>query len=389
MKLLLLLFVSSLLWAASEDAAAKAERARELVIAGKVEEAIPIYRQLAQAYPDDAAVLVDLSIAEFKATMYREAAGHAASALERQSDSLPANLILGSSYVELGEYSRALPPLEKVLAMRPQERNGLVMLAETLLNLGRYEEAAGHFERASELAPESPKVWYGLGRTFEALSESSFHQIENTHPESPYWDALQADLFLKQRRYGSAFAHYRLALKGLPRLTGAHAALATIYQRTGHSAWAEVEAQRERETTPDCGAAPLACDFAARRFQEVIRSAKSSTSPEAGYWACRAYTELAAESYGHLTQLPPSRESYLQRAKTLDVQGLPHEAADEWRKALTMSPGDRISPHCSGVVPLSCARLRRGIARSGRIAEAEERLPRAEFPGWCGLAESR
>src|ERR1700730_12332010 len=251
-----LLFVSSVLWAASEDAAAKSQRARELVVAGKVAEAIPIYRELARAYPNDAAMLANLSIAEFKAKRYRDAATHAASAVKLQPDSLPANLILGSSYVELGEPSLAVSPLEIVLAMQPWERNALMMLAESLFRLGRYEDAVGHFEKARQLAPDNPKVWYGLGRTFEALSESVFHQIENATPKSPYWHALQADLFLKQRRYGSAFAHYHQALTELAALPGAHAALATIYQRTGHSAWAQVEEQRERQAAPDCRTAP-------------------------------------------------------------------------------------------------------------------------------------
>ena len=224
--------------------------------------------------------------------------------------------------------------------MQPQERNALMMLAESLFRLGRYEDAVGHFEKARQLAPDNPKVWYGLGRTFEALSESVFHQIENATPESPYWHALQADLCLKQRRYGSAFAHYRQALTELALLPGAHAALATIYQRTGHSAWAQVEEQREGQAAPDCGTALLACDFAAGRFHEITQSAGSATTPEARYWVCKAYDEMAHESYRHLARLPPSLETHLQRAKTFDVQGLAQEAADEWREALKLAPGD-------------------------------------------------
>jgi len=204
MKPVLLLLASSALWAQPEDAAAKAERARGLVVAGKVEEAIPLYRELARAYPNDTAILVNLSIAEFKARLYRDAAGHAASAVKLQPDSLAANLFLGSSYVELGEYSLAIAPLNKVVTTQPQERNARLMLGEALLNLERYEEAETQFQKARALAPENPKVWYGLGRTFEALSESAFRQLENANPDSPYWHALVADLFLRQRRYGSA-----------------------------------------------------------------------------------------------------------------------------------------------------------------------------------------
>jgi tetratricopeptide (TPR) repeat protein len=340
MRLTLLLLASSALWAQVGDAAAKAERARGLVVAGKVEEAIPLYRELVRVYPNDAAILVNLSIAEFKARRYQDAAAHAASAVSLQPESLAANLFLGSSYVELGEYSRAIAPLEKVIATQPQDRNARLMLAEALLNLEHYADAESQFQEARVLAPDNPKVWYGLGRTFDALTENVFHQMENADPDSPYWHALLADLYFKQRRYGSAFTHYRLAIEQRAGLRGLHSALATVYRRTGHAAWAEIEEQRERQAPLDCSAGGLACDFAAGRFPEIIQSTRSETTPEARYWACRAYAQMARESYSTLGRLPTSLETHLHAAKAFDVQGLSREAAGEWREALKIAPGD-------------------------------------------------
>ena len=341
MKPVLLLLAASVLWAQPEDTAAKSKRARELVVAGKVEEAIPIYQGLLREHPDDAAILVSLSITEFKAKRYRDAATHAAAALGLQPDSLAANLFLGSSYEELGEHSLALPPLEKVLAAQPQERNARLMLAEALLNLERYEEAAAQFQKASELAPENSKVWYGLGRAFDALSENAFRQLENAGPESQYWHALVADQYLRQRRYGNAFTQYRLALEVHDTLRGVHAGLATVYERTGHPAWAGIETQRELQTGPDCNKEGLPCDFAERRFREIIQFARPATTPETLYWVYKAYAEMAHRAYAHLSQLPPSLEAHLHSAKTSDDQGLPREAAAEWREALQLQPGDR------------------------------------------------
>lgn len=336
MKFLLLGCLASLLWAFDDDAA-KSQRAREFVVSGNFVEAIRIYRELASAHPADAAILANLSIAEFKAKRFQDAAADADSAIRLQPDSLPANLILGSSYLEMGEPARAVPPLEKVLAIQPRERNARFLLAESLFQLGRYEEAAVSYADAGQLAPESPKVWYGLGRTYEALSELAFHKIEKT---SPYWHAIQADLFLKQRRYGSAFTHSQQALKELPALPGVHAILALVYQRTGHSDWAQIEDRRERESKPDCSTARAACDFTAGRFHEIVGFLDSRASAEALYWAGKAYAQLSAESYGRLAQLPPSLESHLQKARTLDSQGLAQEAAGEWREAWTLAPND-------------------------------------------------
>jgi tetratricopeptide (TPR) repeat protein len=220
------------------------------------------------------------------------------------------------------------------------------------------------------LAPDNPKVWYGLGRTFEALSENAFERIGNDSPESPYWHALQADSYLKQRRYGSAFAQYHLALKELAVLPGAHAGLAIIYRRTGHAAWAEVEEQREHQAAPDCTTTLPACDFLAGRFQEIIQSTSSLLTPEGRYWACKAYNEMAQESYRHLAQLPPSLEIHRQKARALHLQGLDQDAAGEWREALKLAPGD---------VPIGTA-LAWSLLRAHEFAAAlpilEERLKR-------------
>jgi tetratricopeptide (TPR) repeat protein len=340
MRPILFLLLAPNLWSQPDDRTEKARRAAELVLAGKPEEAIPLYQDLVRALPNDAGILLNLSIAEFKAKHYRDAAEHAGAVLKIQPDLPAANLFLGSSYEELGEHAMALEPLDKVLAARPQDRNARLMLAEALLNLERYEPAVTQFEHARDLVPENPKVWYGLGRAYEALSEKVFHELETANPAPPYWHALAADVYLKQRRYGSAFTHYRLALAANATLSGVHAGLATVYERTGHADWAKIESQRERQTAPGCSTGGLACDFAERRFREIIQSDRSSTSAETQYWRCKAYSELAHQAYARLLQLPPSLEAHLHNAKMLDDSGFAREAAAEWREALTLAPGD-------------------------------------------------
>ncbi len=120
MKPILFLFLAPVLWAEAGDSPEKARRAAELVLAGKPEDAIPLYQELVRALPNDAGALLNLSIAEFKAKRYRDAASHAAAVLQLQRDSPAANLFLGSSYEELGEHAMALEPLEKALEAWPQ-----------------------------------------------------------------------------------------------------------------------------------------------------------------------------------------------------------------------------------------------------------------------------
>src|SRR5882724_11850640 len=337
MTFVLLLLTAAALCAQPADPAQQARKASELVVAGKADEAIPIYLELARAAPNDASILVNLCIAEFKTRRFRDAAGHAEAALKLQPDSLAANLFLGASYTQLGEHARAVPLLEKVIAAQPNDRNARVMLAEALLALDRFDESAQQFRRASELAPENPGIWYGLGRALEALAGRAFQQLEIAGPDSVYWHALAAETYLKKRRYGSAFDSFRRALAPSSSVPGIHAGLAAIYSRTGHPDWASIEEQREREIPPpDCGTAKLACDFAAGHYREIVES--PGQTPENLYWASKSYSALAQQAYDHLTQLPLSLETHLHRAMTYDADGLYQQAAAEWRQALKLAP---------------------------------------------------
>src|SRR5713101_7657986 len=202
---LLLFLVSSGLAAQTTDLSEKAQRARELVLAGKPEQAIPVYRELARALPDNLEILMNLCIAEFKARHYRDAIRTAQAALKRAPGSPTANLFLGASYAELGESAQAVAPLESVTAAQPNDRNARLMLASALAALKRFDEAVVHFEKAAELAPENPKIWSGLGQSYDHLSEQAFRNLEQAAPESRYALALAADAAAEQRRYGMAF----------------------------------------------------------------------------------------------------------------------------------------------------------------------------------------
>jgi predicted Zn-dependent protease len=228
-----------------------------------------------------------------------------------------------------------------VLRRQPNDRNACMMLAEELLALEHYDEAAGKFRKASELAPENPKAWYGLGQSYKALSEAAYSRLETTAPDSPYAMALAADVFVQQRRYGDAFASYHRAQTLAPGFPGIHGALAEVYRRTGHAQWADVERGRERSVpAPDCQTGGMACDFLAGRYREVVEAAGRTPAPEELYWASKAYSGLARAAFAHLEQLPPSRESHIHAAQTHEKLGEYREAADEWREALHLAPGD-------------------------------------------------
>ncbi len=143
-----------------------------LVAAGRLDEAIRVYRELVLASPENPVLLLNLCITEYKAKQFAQAVVHASAALRLQDDLLPARLFLGASQLELGEFAFAVESLELVVAANPRERNARLMLGEALLETGKPGEAVTHLQAAAELLPANPRVWSGLGRGFEALGRS-------------------------------------------------------------------------------------------------------------------------------------------------------------------------------------------------------------------------
>ena len=223
------LLCAATLWAQADQASEKLRQAREFVIAGKPEQAIPMYQELVRAAPNSPELLMDLCIAEFKAKRYRDAIEHAQAALRLQPDLPSANLFLGASYVELGESAAAIPPLNQVLGGQPNERNARLMLAQALSGAKRYEEAAQQFRKLSELIPDNPKVWYGLGQTYDRLSQRAPAEREQFRvlagqaydrlmrlPRSSEAYAHAAELRAEGGEWAEAARQWREALKLAP-----------------------------------------------------------------------------------------------------------------------------------------------------------------------------
>jgi tetratricopeptide (TPR) repeat protein len=233
------LLCAATLWAQAGPPAEQLNRAKDLVMAGKPEQAVPIYQELIRTFPDSVEVRMDLCIAQFKGRHYRDSVEQAKAALKLRPELPTANLFLGASYLELGEFAAAIPPLQKVLEEQPGERNARLALAEALSGAKRYEEATEQFQRLSELIPDNPKAWYGLGHCYNVLSEQIPGQREHYQglaqqaynrlmqlPPSPESCMHAAQLHEKSSEWIEAAKQWRKAMELAPHEGQAQAGLA-------------------------------------------------------------------------------------------------------------------------------------------------------------------
>ena len=206
------------------------ERARELLASGHPSEAAVIFRRLSHSQPGSADMLVNLSIAEYRAGNFGESAAAATAALDIDPELLPARLFLGASYLELGEFNKSIEALTRVIASNPRERNGRLMLGQALLAAGRAADAEEHFIAAAELIPDDPRVWYGLGKTYEAIHRQGAAEDAWKHlaalPPSVESHLHAAQIENAEHRWRAASDELRQALKLAPENATVHVALA-------------------------------------------------------------------------------------------------------------------------------------------------------------------
>jgi tetratricopeptide (TPR) repeat protein len=334
-------FSSSPVFSQSADLAAESHRAKELMAASRFAEAIPIYEDLLKAVPGNPGLLLNLALAEQMAGRPARAVPHFEAVLRVQPDNVPALLSLAAAQLQLNRSRDAIAPLRKVVKQDPNNLDAVGMLAQAEMDQSLFEEAAAHYGQLTSQNGTDPRAWYGLGKAYEALATRSFERLNKSAPESPYVAILLADTRLQRRQYRSAFFFYRQAQSKSPDLPGIHAGLAQVYRDTNHADWAAAEDKREKMLQDlYCKAEAPACAFLAQRFADVVKSANANASPATLFWATKAYNQLALQAFDRVSALPDSVEIHALKAQILHDHKEDLEAANEWRAALKLAPGD-------------------------------------------------
>ncbi len=327
------LFLFTLLLAAgqSTDLIAKSKLGVQLMSAGRFSDAVPVYEELVRALPSNPGLHLNLGLALHMSGRDREAIPQFETVLKSDPNSIPALTSLGAARLQLNDPANAIAPLQKLVTIQQDNTEERGMLANALLAVGRIREASMQFRRLTQLAPGDPKAWYGLGTAYEHASESAFKEITEGSAE---WLVLVGESRAARGQFRSAFYFYQQALQKNPRMRGVHAAIAAVYNFTKHPDWAQTELAREASLPrPDCTREKAHCDFESGRYLDLA----SAKSP---YWRSRAYNALSVQAFAHLGELPESVELHALKAGIAASHNQHGEAANEWRAALRLTPGD-------------------------------------------------
>ncbi|PYT70007.1 MAG: hypothetical protein DMG39_17065 [Acidobacteria bacterium] len=137
-----LVFVWSQVYGQTDDLTLKSKVGKDLMAAGKFEEAMPVYRELVKALPDNPGPVMNLGMALHMAGHEREAVKEFQEVLKLEPAHMPAHLFLGAAYLVLKEPSKAVEPLQIVVRGQPDNSEARLLLDEGLLAV-RSRESKG------------------------------------------------------------------------------------------------------------------------------------------------------------------------------------------------------------------------------------------------------
>src|SRR5882762_5338255 len=120
------------------DLASESHQGKELMAAGRFEDAIPIYRNLVRALPNNPGPLLNLGLALHMAGHEREAVSQFLAVLKLDPGQTPARLYLGTAYLALKEPRNAVDPLQAVVRTEPRNQEARLALGEALLAVERF-----------------------------------------------------------------------------------------------------------------------------------------------------------------------------------------------------------------------------------------------------------
>lgn len=241
-----------------------------------------VYQQLVKQAPANPGWKLNLGIALHMAGRDREAVAPLEVASKAMPQAFPAHALLGTSLLRLGQAAKAVGPLQRAVAMKPNDPQGRRMLAEAFLQSGQPRMAVDQLEALTRLEPKDAGAWFVLGKANEAAADEAFQRLAREFPETRAFLLTTAAVRRKQQRTKAADALEAQA-KGRP--------------------------------------AVMQADILAKLIETHSEGAR------------RAFTQLGT--------LPDGPQIHQVKAETLRAQGKHLEAAEEWRAALRLRPGDR------------------------------------------------
>jgi tetratricopeptide (TPR) repeat protein len=211
--------------------------------------AIEKYRAMIKLAPHLAAAYNNLGMLYFNDRDYE----HAIDTLERGLKlhvSMPtATAMLGLSYYQLGQNTKAEPLIRAALSAKPGDNQLELALAQVQIRQSEYQQATVTLNHYLERNPKDQNGWYQLGKTYLQMSQSALGKINQIDPNSVVAHEITGEIDESMHNYDLALVEYKKAIELAPHQPGTHLHMANTYWLMTN--WEQAEKEFAAELTID------------------------------------------------------------------------------------------------------------------------------------------
>jgi tetratricopeptide (TPR) repeat protein len=345
----------------SSDAGAFQRRFQEAERAladGRYADAAKLYEQLRDADSSVAEVHGRLGLIYFQQGKFEQAVSELRQALKLKPSLPNTDVLLAMSLSELGKYDQALDGLERGFRRSSDpalKRMAGLQLQRAYTGLRRDNQAVEVALELERLYPDDPEVLYHTSRLYANFAYVTMQKLSRIAPDSVWMHLTAGEVNESQGGFDGAIREYRAVLALEPRRPGVHFRLGRVYltrarQTTGEAA-SSAEALKEFEAELEIDSANA---NAAYEIAELHRTAGELD-------LARSFFERALE---HDAQF---EEALVGLGRTLIALGKPELALPVLQRALSTNASNEVTYY-------QLAQAHRAL---GNVAEQQKAL--AEF----------
>ncbi len=243
--------------------------------------------------------------------------------LEEQPEHIDALFLLGTLYLQQGNYDTACIFFKKTLTLVPNHAMALCNLGTALQRSGNLDEAITSYRKTISLKPDDADAHYNLGNALK--EQGKLKEAIICYKEAIELNPINADLycnlgntFKEHGNFAEAIECYRKASELDPKNTGFHCNLGAAFQESGALEEAILSYKEAVKLDPDYAMA----------FSNLGSALQESGKPEE-----------AITSYERAIELNPDyTEAHNNLGTSLLERGKPEEAITCHKRAIELNP---------------------------------------------------
>ena len=309
-----------------------AETGNQALQEGRYAEAEQAFEKLRDLEPNTAEVRANLGLIYFEERKFNQAVPELRRALKLKASLTNSGFILAMSLSELGQFSEAVPGLEKGFRSANLEMKRMcgLQLERAYTGLKRDNKAVEVALELERIFPNDPEVQYHDGKIFGNFAFLTMQKLWQASPDSVWRHQAEGEALESQGSFEAAIGQYREVLARDPQRPGIHYRLGRILlarsQKTGAPGDTTAAAKEfEQELQLDPANANAAYELA-----EIDRNAGRFDDAQ-------KYFELALK--GH----PDFEEAHLGLAAALVSAHKPELALPHLEKAIALNRDNEVA----------------------------------------------